>query len=922
MKLLAHKPARATLSILLFLVTIFSFLSTPTPIRAAMPERNYVLAQMFSILRFIRPPLLRVYENRDRDRTYPPLMVCGYAGADRRATECVSGPAADKMCTGDVDICNRQDGGFHHTERNVQGKCRVPKVVDANGDKKEPPPGTPGTCDYTVTPRLSNKVMSTDYSNVNKSTIVYPKLQNEASYYDNLGDDNLLSWGSHNLLLDNCSRTIRQVIVVIKAKQTKATVNQTGQWPLGWVDWEYKTPNGKTLIEINDELPDSVASSGLSIVEAMDTFYSTVGGTVKGIGSKQQAICDSWNEAIRGSGENWASDLAQAPVYPPAVKQGFVRGSVCVYDRCCPSVGSTCPLGAGQNVGGSQGLYTDASVQQAYFAALDDLFITYRYDDALDIYRKLVIKNPALRWATRADAAATPPEVRKKLEEEMKSAPWLEALPNGLNFKLAWLGTVYDYQQKMDIYGYQLQPRLTKQLGGAYYENPLQALINVIWPGSDRVDVVEPITYHLISVPEILGQSLAELQTAVYNTRDTAEVLLDKYNETITSTIDNGSADKLDVGKELNAGDSQRRLAYFTCDDAYFSSQKDTAIEQYALGTRIGCDAATAGSAGLCDGSKFEAIIKNSLWKEPLPAAKQLILNSKMFVGGKLNPDLEAAYARASEETGVPCEVLAGHHFEEGSAAFTEAGGDPTKVSVANGGPASQDGGLENSAIIAANAILRHPFSTYQELITSMSNFNGGGNANCGVSPYSGCPKKFAGEDDPYVTNMLDAKHGSMYLIYCGDFQKCAYGTPYGTDRPGAFAVALVVHQFIQSANPSPSAGPTASGSPLPQSVRDQIDPTGKCGGNAIDTALGCLPYERTAAIAALLRLLGGTAGALALGSMLFATFLIMTGAGDPKKIQKGRELFSSAIMGLLFLIFAGAILRIVAQQILRLPGF
>ena len=67
---------------------------------------------------------------------------------------------------------------------------------------------------------------------------------------------------------------------------------------------------------------------------------------------------------------------------------------------------------------------------------------------------------------------------------------------------------------------------------------------------------------------------------------------------------------------------------------------------------------------------------------------------------------------------------------------------------------------------------------------------------------------------------------------------------------------------------------------------------------------------------------MGGTAGALALGSMLFASFLIMTGAGDPKKIQKGRELFSSAIMGLLFLIFAGAILRIVAQQILRLPGF
>jgi hypothetical protein len=65
-----------------------------------------------------------------------------------------------------------------------------------------------------------------------------------------------------------------------------------------------------------------------------------------------------------------------------------------------------------------------------------------------------------------------------------------------------------------------------------------------------------------------------------------------------------------------------------------------------------------------------------------------------------------------------------------------------------------------------------------------------------------------------------------------------------------------------------------------------------------------------------------GIAGAIALLTMLIATFQIMTAASDAKKIQAGRDLFFSAVAGLLFLIFSVSLLRLIAGDIIKLPGF
>lgn len=100
------------------------------------------------------------------------------------------------------------------------------------------------------------------------------------------------------------------------------------------------------------------------------------------------------------------------------------------------------------------------------------------------------------------------------------------------------------------------------------------------------------------------------------------------------------------------------------------------------------------------------------------------------------------------------------------------------------------------------------------------------------------------------------------------------------------------------------------------------FDPTGSCGDQAIDTALGCMPVSTEGFTGSLLTFLAGTAGAISLMIMLMATIQIMTGGDNAEQVKKGKELFTGAITGLLFIIFSVTLLKIVAGDIIQLPGF
>jgi len=925
------------------------------------PETEYYFETLFPFFAYIKPGFFQVYENRDRSREYENLEIC--PGKDRDHRDYYCNDAGDGCDGGDVEICHKgkDRGKFAYMAHSSSGKCKLNKPDPFNPDAMRE-----GVCEYRKRPKVISDIKGTDFSREQEESsglfsfgsnssnptdtaeteagqgsnpfegLTYPKLQNEALSFSNIGNDNALSWGTHYLTLNQCERGMRQLLVVTRAKQTKATLAETGEWPLGWVDWGYQTNNGKTLLEIQESLPGTIAGPAWAIVESSDDFFLNAGNldAVTDVSEQKERVCKALTEGLARD-EQWALDLTQAPIYPPSFRQGYVRGSICVWDLCCP--GLRCPLNRDleELLGQSKSLYYDISISQTFGAALDDFLLSYNLEEGAKIFAKMASSNQLIRFLGSASPNAVPSVVSVRLDGEI-SDPCYKY--HRYPFLWSSFGLTYDYLEgdpKKNFLdpdkkcpGYILQPELTKEKGGAFPDSLLQRIINLIWVGvGGKVDDVEPVKYHLITVPDAMGQSISLITQKAYDTRDTLLELESQveYNKSISNIVDDNK-DFLYAGKSLPIGDAKRRLAYFTCASPEYSVPQETGIEAYALGTRVGCYGETnEGTGGLCDPSKFEKLIADSPWQEPLPQATEVVLNSEMFVDGKLNPKLEEAYAAASDATGVPCEVLAGLHFEEASAYFTDLGG-PEKRSVENGGELGGES-LSDSATGAAHSILRHPPSNTSSLITSISNFNGGGNSNCQQGypypiPYGGCPRSFIGDDDPYATNLLDSRHTNMWLLYHGDFA-ATEPTPYGEDRPGAFSVALIVYNEATSKNlVSPSASPSPSGSPTTgnNSPFSTFTPNA-CGDNALDTALGCLPYKE-GLTETLLTFLIGLSGAISLIVMLTSTIQMMTAAGDIEKTTKARELFTAAVVGLLFIIFSVTLLRIIAGDIIKLPGF
>jgi len=87
-------------------------------------------------------------------------------------------------------------------------------------------------------------------------------------------------------------------------------------------------------------------------------------------------------------------------------------------------------------------------------------------------------------------------------------------------------------------------------------------------------------------------------------------------------------------------------------------------------------------------------------------------------------------------------------------------------------------------------------------------------------------------------------------------------------------------------------------------------------------TALGCLPTSDSQEfIGWLLMFLIGIGGGVAFVLMLVGSFQVLTSSGNPEKIQAGKQLITSAIAGLLLIIFSLFLLQLIGVQILEIPG-
>lgn len=99
---------------------------------------------------------------------------------------------------------------------------------------------------------------------------------------------------------------------------------------------------------------------------------------------------------------------------------------------------------------------------------------------------------------------------------------------------------------------------------------------------------------------------------------------------------------------------------------------------------------------------------------------------------------------------------------------------------------------------------------------------------------------------------------------------------------------------------------------------------TGCPGGKSINSAIGCIPVLDTKEefLSFILKWSVGIGGGIAFLLIVYAGFMIMTSAGNPERLKAGQELLTSAISGLILLIFSIVILKIIGVDILGLCNF
>ncbi len=103
--------------------------------------------------------------------------------------------------------------------------------------------------------------------------------------------------------------------------------------------------------------------------------------------------------------------------------------------------------------------------------------------------------------------------------------------------------------------------------------------------------------------------------------------------------------------------------------------------------------------------------------------------------------------------------------------------------------------------------------------------------------------------------------------------------------------------------------------------------PTQKGGSDPCDqatqvwTALGCLPAAPRELVVWFLGRAIGIGGGIAFLLMIFGGFQVLTSAGNPERLNSGREVIGSALIGLLLIIFSLFILQLIGIDILGLEN-
>ncbi len=153
--------------------------------------------------------------------------------------------------------------------------------------------------------------------------------------------------------------------------------------------------------------------------------------------------------------------------------------------------------------------------------------------------------------------------------------------------------------------------------------------------------------------------------------------------------------------------------------------------------------------------------------------------------------------------------------------------------------------------------------------------------------------------------------------IRCGLFNEpCCTGLVGGEENP--CQTGLICQEGRCVALPTTSNPPIRGGITPSTTNTPNCDPRGGEPGTGIDTAIGCIPVGDTNAfIGFILRWAIGIGGGIAFLLIVYAAFMIITSQGNPERLKAGQELLTSAIAGLIMLIFSVFILRVIGVNIL-----
>jgi len=139
------------------------------------------------------------------------------------------------------------------------------------------------------------------------------------------------------------------------------------------------------------------------------------------------------------------------------------------------------------------------------------------------------------------------------------------------------------------------------------------------------------------------------------------------------------------------------------------------------------------------------------------------------------------------------------------------------------------------------------------------------------------------------------------------------------------FGITLPVLNYIVDTNciidiatpfgvfPSPS--PTYS----PAQAPCKTITNGECAYYA--SAIGDIPTDADAIVNTIFTIILGISGGVAMILIVISGYTLLFSQGDPEKLKGARETLTSAIVGLLFIIFSTAILEFIGVNILHIPG-